>query len=111
MQEKIIPGFEDYKINELGKITNIKTGRVLRTYLVKSGYVITGLWKNKKCISKKVHRHLAKAFIPNPLNLPQVNHIDGNKTNNSLDNLEWCTAKHNSNHAHKNGLIKVLTIN
>lgn len=54
----------------------------------------------------RLHRALALAFIPNPLNLPQVNHKDGNKLNNSLDNLEWCSAQGNIQHAYDKGLMK-----
>lgn len=53
-----------------------------------------------------IHRLLAEAFIPNPLNLPQINHIDGNKINNALSNLEWVTAKQNMQHGFKIGIYK-----
>ena len=62
------------------------------------------MWKNGKMYNKQLHRLLAKAFIPNPNNYPIINHIDGNKLNNSLDNLEWCTHKHNTIEAYKLGL-------
>lgn len=55
-----------------------------------------------------VHNVVAEIFLPNFNKLPIVNHKDGNKQNNSVDNLEWCTAKYNSNHAHKLGLMNVL---
>lgn len=62
------------------------------------------LYKNGKEKLLRVHRLVAMAFLPNPNNLPQVNHKDGNKQNNSVDNLEWCEQSDNMKHAYKNGL-------
>ncbi len=70
----------------------------------KNGYVYVQLWKKSSYKNIRLHKLVAQAFIPNPNNYPQINHIDGNKTNNRADNLEWCTASHNLLHAYKLGL-------
>ena len=70
------------------------------------GYCWVSLCKNSKSKTFSVHRLVAKAFTNNNCNLPSVNHIDGDKTNNHVDNLEWCTNAYNSSHAMNNGLIK-----
>lgn len=70
----------------------------------KTGYVVVNLNKNGKRKVGKVHRLVAEAFIPNVTNKPQVNHIDGDKTNNNVDNLEWCTNRENQIHAVRTGL-------
>jgi hypothetical protein len=62
---------------------------------IKVGYCYVGLFSNGKCCRKRVHRLVAEAFIPNPDNLPQVNHKDENKLNNCVENLEWCTGSYN----------------
>ena len=89
-----------YKLYEDGRLWSSKRNRFLNQYNNYDGYPTYKLY-NKHC---SVHRLLAEAFIPNPDNLPQVNHIDGNKENNSLDNLEWCTSRQNLHHAMDNGL-------
>lgn len=68
-------------------------------------YKTATLCINGKLVTKRVHRLVAEAFIENPLNLPQINHIDGNPLNNSVKNLEWCTNQQNVFHARKNGLV------
>ena len=64
--------------------------------------------RRKNCL---VHRLVAKAFIPNPMNLSEVNHIDGNPTNNNISNLEWCTKQYNMKHAYENNLSKLKPYN
>ena len=75
------------------------------SFLDHKGYIQTPLTKNKKQINKKNHRLVAIAFIPNPENKPQVNHINGNKLNNNVENLEWVTDKENKKHAKEAGLL------
>ena len=95
-----------YQINEKGEVKSLpkKAGRsqrkakILKTYTDKDGYIKVILCKNNKTRFLSVHRLLAEAFIPNPLNLPQINHKDENKKNNDLNNLEWCDCKYNINY-------------
>lgn len=87
-------------INGLG-IHRITEERLLKPYKHKTGYYCIDI-NGKKCL--KLHRLVASLFIPNPHNLPQINHIDGDKTNNVVNNLEWCDNSHNQKHAYKMGL-------
>lgn len=78
--------------------------KVEKLHCDNSGYLYVGLLKNNKNKRLRVHRLVAKAFIENKDNLPCINHKDGNKQNNRVDNLEWCTYSHNNQHAYDNGL-------
>ncbi len=93
-----IDGFENYEVSNLGKIRNIKSGRILKPHLHHSGYLVHGLCENNKHKKLFLHRIIATAFIDNPDEKPQVNHIDENKLNNDLSNLEWCTERENIVH-------------
>ena len=93
-------GYEGkYQVSNLGRVWSIKSQKCLKPYIMNNGYKQVSLMcKNGKVKKELVHRLVAIAFIDNPNNLPQVNHIDENKENNCLDNLEWCDPKYNSNY-------------
>ena len=93
-----IEGFEKYEVSNLGKVRNIKSGRVLKTSLNNNGYLRLFLCENNKRKHLYLHRIIATAFIDNPDEKPCVNHIDENKLNNDLSNLEWCTVRENLIH-------------
>ena len=93
-----IEGFGKYEVSNLGKVRNIKSGRVLKTSLNNNGYLRLWLCENNKRKHLYLHRIIATAFIDNPEEKPCVNHIDENKTNNDLSNLEWCTVRENNIH-------------
>jgi hypothetical protein len=91
-----IEGYDKYEVSSLGNVRNSKTGRILKQGK-KGGYCMVGL-SSKLTKSYSVHQLVAKAFIPNPENKPQVNHLDKNGLNNQISNLEWVTNKENSIH-------------
>ena len=86
-----------YKVTDDGRVFN-KDNKELPQYLLKRGYHFVLLWKDNHQKTKLVHRLVAEAFIPNPDNLPQVNHKDEDKDNNTIDNLEWCTNYYNNHY-------------
>lgn len=99
---KDIPNYEGlYQASTFGRIRNSRTYKVLRlgNYI---GYYRVDLCKDGKRSTKKVHRLVAETFIPNPDNLPCVNHKDCNPSNNAVSNLEWCTYSYNTNYADAN---------
>lgn len=101
---KTIKDYPNYEVSSGGRVRNTKTGRVLRPSLNTGGYQHVGLPTNGKPKSHYIHRLVASAFIPNPENKRTVNHIDGDKTNNRVDNLEWCDDGENQKHAYRTGL-------
>ena len=106
---KTLSESDNYLISNTGKIKSLnykRTGieKELKQNINSRGYPYVFISKNSKYKNILIHQAVAKAFIPNPNNLPQVNHIDGNKTNNKVENLEWCNNRENIKHAYKNGL-------
>jgi hypothetical protein len=104
-----IKGYEGlYAITKDGKVWSYPKyrhkGKFLIPYLRKDGYLSVGLFKDKKPKRMSVHRLVALAYIENHENKPEINHLDGNKSNNKVDNLEWVTSSENQIHAIKNGL-------
>lgn len=101
----LVEGFDRYYITPSGVIINRDNYSNVRARLNVNGYVCVLLSTyDRQAKTLRVHRLVAKAFIPNPNNYAQVNHIDGNKTNNHMSNLEWCTPKQNTAHALSSGL-------
>lgn len=101
-QWKEISGFYGrYQISSWGRVRNAETGKLLKPYKNKKGYLKVGLVYPGERVPRKyrVNRLVAIAFIDNPDNLPQVNHRDGNKENNSFTNLEWISDAENKEHA------------
>ena len=83
-----------------------KNGKILKPVLQKNGYLTVSLNKNGKSKTVHIHRLVAETFLTNPDKLPEVNHKDGNKLNNCVENLEWCTSKENVQHSLEIGLRK-----
>lgn len=105
---KPIVGFENYLISSFGRVKSLKRNIILKPGLVGEGYLQVCLCKHNVKYKFFIHRLVAEAFIPNPNNLPCVNHKDEVKTNNHVDNLEWCDYSYNNtyNAINKRGAAK-----
>ena len=91
-----VVGYEDlYEVSNEGRVRNKITGKIKKPAKDKDGYLRVSLYNKEVKGTYGVHRLVAKSFIPNPNNYPQINHIDENKSNNSADNLEWCDCQYN----------------
>ena len=101
---RTIKDFENYLITKDGDIYSNYFYKKIKSSKDKNGYLRTRLVNKSGRKSVFIHRLLAIAYLPNPLNKPHINHKDGNKSNNKLSNLEWCTHKENMQHAWDNNL-------
>lgn len=113
---KDIQGYEGlYQVSNFGRVRSVDRyitypegyrryfkARIRKQKELETGYLQVGLWRKSKVRYKFVHRLVAQAFIPNPDNLPEVNHKDENIKNNYVLNLEWCTSKYNANYGTRN---------
>lgn len=110
---KNVSGFDDYMVSNLGRVKSFKQNKetILKGYIGLEGYIVTALVNNNgKTITKKIHQLVSEVFIPKPDFNPDgsningvfcVNHKDGNKLNNTVENLEWCDVAYNNKHAAK----------
>lgn len=104
-QWKAIPGYEGaYEVSNMGNVRNSKTLRILKPSINHDGYRQVILYSNGRRSNKRVGRLVAEAFLPNPAGLPEVNHINGNKEDDNVNNLEWVTRSDNMRHAFSTGL-------
>jgi len=101
---KTIKEFPNYEINKLGQVKNKKTGKILSQSLSTKGYYQVNI--GNKC--RRVHKLLCETFLENPLNLETVNHINGDKINNSLENLEWMSRSENVKHSREVLMLKPI---
>ena len=96
-----------FEVSDQGRVRNKITGHILKPVPMERGYLRVSLSYNGKGHTKKIHKLVAIAFVPNPLNKSEINHINGNKLDNRAVNLEWATRKENMEHASKNGYLNV----
>lgn len=108
---KDIEGYENYQVSNLGNVRSLKFGKEKILKPVKDGkkYLCVVLYKQGKHKMCKVHRLVAQAFIPNSQNLPQINHKDEDKTNNQVNNLEWCDCQYNIDYSQSKQVMCIET--
>ena len=111
---KDVSGYEGlYQVSDKGRVKSLWFGkeRILKPGKLKKGYLQVSLSKNREMKGYKVHRLVCQTFLPNPNNLPEVNHKDEDKTNNKVENLEWCDRKYNNNYGNHNQKVFEKTTN
>ena len=120
---KDVAGYEGlYKVSDKGNVYSVERrdsrgnrcgGRILKPRYTRRSYIQVQLWKNGKSKNKYTHRLVAESFIPNPKGFLEINHKDENKSNNRVENLEWCTREYNINYGKRTEKVskKVRAIN
>ena len=109
MIKKELERYKGYYITDDGIVFSKRFNRPLKAFVNESGYMVVSLTKNGKSTQERVHRLVAETFIENTENKPQINHINGVKTDNRVENLEWCTSNENIKHRYyalKNGVMR-----
>lgn len=96
-----VKDYPRYEVSDRGRVKNSRTGRILKQGNHRQGYSLVWLCDSEGRHGMSVHRLVAEAFVGNPESKPQVNHIDGNKSNNFAENLEWVTGRENTLHAYR----------
>lgn len=103
MSWKLIWGFDGhYLVSDIGQVWSLRRSKLLKPKIDRYGYKVVGLSLNGRLYHRTVHRLVAQAFIPNPDNLPTVNHINEDKMDNRVSNLEWVSIADNDNHGTRN---------
>ena len=100
-----IKNYPRYKVSSDGDIKSLKTGDIMKPFIANNGYLTVKLYDGIKHHPKAIHRLVAETFYDGDHEGLEVNHIDGNKLNNSIENLEWCSHSANTRHAIENGLF------
>lgn len=107
---KTIIGYDGYQVSSFGRVKSFRRNKKIGHILIECddgrGYSIIGLLRSKKKYTKRIHQLVANAFLPNIKNRKEINHLDGNKKNNRVSNLEWSTRLENLTHAIGAGLMK-----
>lgn len=103
------PYIDKIEVSSFGRVRSVK-GHYYKNWRSRGGYFYVSFSIDGKITSKSVHRLVAQTFIDNPDNLPQVNHKDCDRTNNNVENLEWCTASYNSEYREKFGMPNIETL-
>lgn len=106
MQYKTVTSYPNYEVSNTGLVRNKRTGRVLKPLVLTKGYLGVRLYHEGNGKTLKIHRLVALAFVKGHFLFAQVNHLDGDKTNNNYENLEWCTNLENHEHKMVSGLNK-----
>lgn len=109
---KDVIGYEGlYQVTSCGKVWSYRSKKFLKPRRKKNGYLQVNLCKDGKQKNYLIHRLVAEAYLPNPNNLPCVNHKDENKENNALQNLEWCTYEYNNSYGSRNKSVYCEELN
>lgn len=105
-------GFPDYSVSNLGRVISRRTSKEkFIGSVLPDGYIQVALCSEESTRKVNIHKLVAETFIPNPKSLPEVNHVDEDKSNNQVNNLEWCTKSFNINYGRRNSFVSEKLVN